>query len=81
MPDNNPRDSGLTEGDSTHGVSPGQDMSDGKTTEVCGVKTSTTGDAPELFAESKRRSDGVVANVGPDTEQSVTCATVKDNPG
>ena len=57
-------------------------MSDGKTTEVCGIKTSTTGDAPELFFECKRHSDGdVVTNLQPDTEQSVKCATFKDNPG
>ena len=84
MPDNNPsgRGSGPTEGDTAVVVSPGQDVRGGKTTEVCGIKTSTTGDAPELSLESKRRSDGDgVANVGPDTEQNVTCATFNDTPG
>ena len=54
-------------------VSPAQDVWDGKTIEVCGLKPSTTHDSILMFFESKRRSDGgEVVNVQRDTNNNIT---------
>ena len=53
-----------------------QNVWDGKTIEVRGIKTSTTDDAIEMFFESKRRSGGgSVEKVTRDTGNNVTYVT------
>ena len=56
-----------------------QNVWDGKTIEVRGIKTSTTDDAIELFFESKRRSGGgPVEKVTQDKDNNVTYVTFEE---
>ena len=63
-------------------VSPAQDVWDGKTIEVCGLKPSTTHDGIVLFFESKRCSDGSeVLKMQRDMDKTVAYVTFKYSGG
>jgi len=81
-PENDPSSSAVTEGDRTLEVSPAQDVWDGKTIEVCGIKASTTGDTIVMFFQSKRRSGGDnVETMQRNTDHNVAHVTFKEPQG
>ncbi len=63
-------------------MSPTQYDWDRKTIEVCGIKTSTTDDAIELFFESKRHSGGdTVDRIQRATNKTVAYVTFENPEG
>ena len=72
----------LTLEEATLGVSPAQDVWDGKTIEVCGLNPSTTHYGLLLFFESKRRSGGgEVDKVQHNMDKTVALVTFKNSGG
>ena len=81
-PENDQSSCAVTEGDRRHEVSHAQDVYDGKTIEVCGIKASTTSDTIKLFFQSKRRSGGdTVETIQRNTDNSVAYVTFKEPQG
>ena len=72
----------MTEGDRTFEVSTTQDVWDGKTIEVCGIKASTSDETIVGFFQSKPKSGGdVVRNIRRNTDRNVTYVTFENPQG
>ena len=81
-PENDPRNSAVTEGDRTLEVSTTHDAWDGKTIEVCGIMASTIDETIVMFFQSKRRSGGAkVETMQRNTDHSVAHVTFRDPQG